>query len=201
LPALGADAVLVTFTSGTGDSSGSLTVTNATTGSTTTSGLAPHSPPAACANALSLAAPKVGFRAELSGISVRIIGRGVLVKVVGATIIKNDAAAGGSRSPSTPPDGGSQSLRLADDGAQAFGLRGVQQHIGRTDPGKSLGPGHCSHKPSVHTPMARKLLEALAFGTVTDDDERIQSICLSDVLDDPIDSLCADQARDAHGDA
>jgi hypothetical protein len=95
-PALGADAVLVTFTSGTGDSSGSLTVTNATTGSTTTSGLAPHSPPAACANALLLAAPKVGFRAELSGTSVRIIGRGVLVKVVGATIIKNDAAAGGS---------------------------------------------------------------------------------------------------------
>jgi hypothetical protein len=95
LPALGADAVLVTFTSGTGDSSGSLTVTNASTGSTTTSGLAPHSPPAACANALSLAAPKVGFRTELSGSSVRIFGRGALVKVVGATINKSDAAADG----------------------------------------------------------------------------------------------------------
>ncbi len=94
LPALGADTVLIAFTSGTGESSGSLTVTNATTGSTTTSGLAPHSPPAACANALSIAAPKVGFRTELSGTSVRIFGRGALVKVVGATITKSDADGG-----------------------------------------------------------------------------------------------------------
>jgi hypothetical protein len=94
-PALAADMLLITFTSGTGDSSGSLTVTNATTGSTTTSGLVPHSPPAACANALSLAAPKVGFRAELSGTNVHIFGRGAVVKVVGATITKSDV--GGSQ--------------------------------------------------------------------------------------------------------
>jgi hypothetical protein len=94
LPALGADVVIITFTSGTGESPGSLTVTNATTGSTTTSGLAPRSPPAACANALSLAAPKVGFRTELSGASVRIVGRGAIVKVVGASITKSDADGG-----------------------------------------------------------------------------------------------------------
>src|SRR5260370_2003029 len=94
LPALGADTVLIAFTSGTGESSGSLTVTNATTGSTTTSGLAPHSPPAACANALSIAAPKVGFRTELSGTSVLIFGRVARVSVVGPTITKTDADGG-----------------------------------------------------------------------------------------------------------
>jgi len=89
-PALGEDGKVVTFTSGTGSSGGSVTVTNAATGSTTTSALGQNLPPAACANILSLAAPKVGLRTELSGSSVSIFARGVIVKVVGATIAKTD---------------------------------------------------------------------------------------------------------------
>jgi hypothetical protein len=90
LPALGEDGKVVTFMSGTGSSGGSLTVTNAATGSTTTTGLGQNLPPGACANILSLAAPKVGLRAELSGNSVRIFARGAIVKVVGATIANSD---------------------------------------------------------------------------------------------------------------
>jgi hypothetical protein len=94
LPASAQDSVLFTFVSGTGDTAGSLTVTNAGTGSTTTSGIIPHYSPEACAELLSIIAPKVGLRAELSGRSVRIFSRGAIVKAVGATVIKGDA--GGS---------------------------------------------------------------------------------------------------------
>jgi hypothetical protein len=92
LPVLAEDGRVVTFTSGTGSSGGSITVTNAATGSTTTTGLGQNLPPAACANILSLAAPKVGLRTELSGTSVRIFARGAIVKVVGATIANSDLA-------------------------------------------------------------------------------------------------------------
>jgi hypothetical protein len=90
LGALAEDGRIVTFTSGTGSSGGSITVTNAATGSTTTTGLGQNMPPAACANILSLAAPKVGLRTELSGTSVRIFARGAIVKVVGAAIANSD---------------------------------------------------------------------------------------------------------------
>ena len=90
LAAVAEDGRVVTFTSGTGSSGGSITVTNAATGSTTTTGLGQNLPPAACANILSLAAPKVGLRTELSGTSVRIFARGAIVKVVGATIANSD---------------------------------------------------------------------------------------------------------------
>ena len=86
------DGVVVTFDTGTGDVPGSITVTNAATGSTTTSSLAQKTPPEACANILSLAAPKIGLKAELAGKSVRIFGRGAIVKVVGASITKKDLA-------------------------------------------------------------------------------------------------------------
>jgi len=86
------DGVLVTFDTGTGDAPGSLTVTNAATGSTTTTSLAKKTPPEACANILSIAAPKIGLKAELDGRSVRIFGRGAIVKVVGASITKKDLA-------------------------------------------------------------------------------------------------------------
>jgi len=90
LPALGADSVVFTFTSGPGDTAGSLTVTNANTGSTTTSGLVPHWSAEACAELLSLAATKIGFHTELSGRSVRIFGHGAVVKAVGAVVTKSD---------------------------------------------------------------------------------------------------------------
>jgi hypothetical protein len=86
------EGTVITFTSGTGDSGGSVTVTSATSGSTTTSGLGPQLSPTVCANALALAAPKVGFKAEQSGSSVRIFGRGALVKVVVATVTKSNFA-------------------------------------------------------------------------------------------------------------
>jgi hypothetical protein len=92
-PASAEEGVLVTFTSGTGDSGGSLTVTNAQSGSTTTSGLGPQLSATVCANVLTLAAPKVGFRTEQSGSGVRIFGRGAIVKVVGASVTKSDLAA------------------------------------------------------------------------------------------------------------
>ena len=91
--ASGQDFVVFTFVSGTGDSAGSLTVTNANTGSTTTTGIVPHWSPEACAELLSLAATKIGFRTEISGRSVRIFGRGAVVKAVGATLSKGDAGA------------------------------------------------------------------------------------------------------------
>jgi hypothetical protein len=94
LPALGEDGVIVTFTSGTGDTGGNLTVTSASTGSTSTSSIPPHWSPSACANTLGLAAPKIGFRVEVSGNSVRIFGRGAIVRVAGATITKTDLAGG-----------------------------------------------------------------------------------------------------------
>jgi hypothetical protein len=89
--ASGQDFVLFTFVSGTGDTAGSLTVTNANTGSTTTTGIVPHWSPEACAELLSIAATKIGFRTELSGRSVRIFGRGVVVKALGATMSRGDA--------------------------------------------------------------------------------------------------------------
>src|SRR5271166_4002709 len=87
LPASAQDSILYTFVSGTGDAAGSITVTNASTGSTTTSGVVPHWSPEACAELLSIIAPKVGLRAELSGRTVRIFSRGAIVKAVGATVI------------------------------------------------------------------------------------------------------------------
>jgi hypothetical protein len=85
-----ADGVLVTFTSGTGDAPGKITVTNAGNGSTTTVGLAPKLPAGTCAEMLAAAAPKVGLRSELSGSAVKIYSRSAIVKVEGATITKSD---------------------------------------------------------------------------------------------------------------
>jgi hypothetical protein len=82
--------VLVTFTSGTGDAPGKITVTNAGNGSTTTVGLAPKLPAATCAEMLASAAPKVGLRSELAGSAVKIYSRSAIVKVDGATITKSD---------------------------------------------------------------------------------------------------------------
>jgi hypothetical protein len=49
-------------------------------------------PAAACANVLSALAPKIGLKAELEGTTVRILARGAIVKVVGATTTKTDLA-------------------------------------------------------------------------------------------------------------
>jgi len=84
------DAVVFTFTSGTGDVPGKITVTNANNGSTTSVGLLPKMSAAACATMLSDAAPKVGFKTELGGASVTVLGHGVVVKVEGATVTKSD---------------------------------------------------------------------------------------------------------------
>jgi hypothetical protein len=88
--AFAADGVLITFTSGTGDAPGKITVTNAGNGSTTTVGLAPKLPAATCAEMLASAAPKVGVRSELAGSAVKIYSRSAIVKVDGATITKSD---------------------------------------------------------------------------------------------------------------
>jgi hypothetical protein len=88
--ALAGDSMVFTFTSGTGDVPGRITVTNASTGSTTSVGLMPKMSAAACASMLSDAAPKVGLKTELSGASVTILGHGAVVKVEGATVTKSD---------------------------------------------------------------------------------------------------------------
>jgi hypothetical protein len=88
--ATAAEGVVITFVSGTGSAGGSITVTNAATGSTTSSSLAQDLPAAACATVLSVLAPKIGLKAELDGASVRIFARGAIVKVVGATTTKTD---------------------------------------------------------------------------------------------------------------
>ena len=85
-----ADGVVVTFTSGTGETAGKITVTNASNGSTATVGLIPKLSAEACASMLSAAAPKVGFKTELAGASVTIVGHGAVVRVEGATITKTD---------------------------------------------------------------------------------------------------------------
>jgi hypothetical protein len=85
-----ADGVVITFVSGTGATGGSITVTNAATGSTTSSSLGENLPATVCANILSGLAPKIGLKAELDGASVRIFARGAIVKVVGATTTKAD---------------------------------------------------------------------------------------------------------------
>ncbi len=90
LPARAFDGVLVTFTSGTGDGPGKITVTNAGTGSTTTVGLVPRLSASACAEILSTAAPKVGLKTELSGTGVKVLSRSAVIKVEGATITKSD---------------------------------------------------------------------------------------------------------------
>jgi hypothetical protein len=84
------DAVVFTFTSGTGDAPGKISVTNASSGSTTSVGLLPKMSAAACASMLSDAAPKVGFKTELGGASVTIFGHGVVVKIEGASVTKSD---------------------------------------------------------------------------------------------------------------
>jgi hypothetical protein len=84
------DAVVFTFTSGTGDAPGKISVTNASSGSTTSVGLLPKMSAAACATMLSDAAPKVGFKTELGGASVTIFGHGVVVKIEGASVTKSD---------------------------------------------------------------------------------------------------------------
>jgi len=89
-PARASDGVLVTFTAGTGEGPGKITVTNASTGSTATVGLVPRLSASACAEILSTAAPKVGLKAELSGNGVRIFSRSAVIKVEGTTITKSD---------------------------------------------------------------------------------------------------------------
>jgi hypothetical protein len=84
------DAVVFTFTSGTGDAPGKLTVTNASSGSTVSVGLVPKMSGPACASMLADAAPKVGFKTEISGASMTILGRGVVVKVEGVTVTRSD---------------------------------------------------------------------------------------------------------------
>jgi hypothetical protein len=88
--ALASEGILVTFTSGTGEGPGKLTLTNGGTGSTATVGLAPRLPATACAGILAGAAPKVGLRAEATGVAVKIFNRGAIVRVEGATITKTD---------------------------------------------------------------------------------------------------------------
>jgi hypothetical protein len=88
--AFAGDSVVFTFTSGTGDVPGRITVTNASSGSTTSVGLMPKMSPAACATMLADAAPKVGLKTELAGASVTILGHGAVVKVEGATVTKSD---------------------------------------------------------------------------------------------------------------
>jgi hypothetical protein len=95
--AIGSDAVaatpagvVVTFTSGTGDTSGKISITNASNGSTASVGLIPKLSAAECAVMLSSTAPKVGFKAEVSGATVTITGKGAVVKVEGASITKSD---------------------------------------------------------------------------------------------------------------
>ena len=88
--ALAGDSVVFTFTSGTGDTPGRISVTNASTGSTTSVALMPKMSPAACATMLADAAPKVGLKTELAGPSVTIVGHGAVVKVDGATVTKAD---------------------------------------------------------------------------------------------------------------
>jgi hypothetical protein len=84
------DAVVITFTSGTGDTPGKITVTNASTGSTTSVSLLPKMSAAACATILSDAAPKVGLKTEITGTSVTVFGHGALVKVEGVSVTKTD---------------------------------------------------------------------------------------------------------------
>jgi hypothetical protein len=82
--------VVVTFTSGTGDTSGKISITNASNGSTASVGLIPKLSAAECAAMLSSTAPKVGFKAEVSGATVTITGKGAVVRVEGASITKSD---------------------------------------------------------------------------------------------------------------
>jgi hypothetical protein len=82
--------IVVTFTSGTGDASGRISITNASNGSTASVGLIPKLTAAECAAMLSSTAPKVGFKADVSGATVTITGKGAVVKVEGATITKTD---------------------------------------------------------------------------------------------------------------
>ncbi len=82
--------MVFTFTSGTGDAPGKITVTNASTGSTTSVGLVPKMSAAACASMLADAAPKVGLKTELGGASVTVLGHGVVVKVEGATVTRSE---------------------------------------------------------------------------------------------------------------
>jgi hypothetical protein len=91
--------IVVTFTSGTGDASGRITITNASNGSTASVGLIPKLTAAECAAMLSATAPKVGFKAEVNGATVTITGKGAVVKVEGASITKSDLA-------SAPPSRG-----------------------------------------------------------------------------------------------
>ncbi len=86
--------IVVTFTSGTGDASGRISITNASTGSTASVGLIPKLTAGECAAMLSSAAPKVGFKAEVNGATVTITGKGAVVKVEGATITKSDLPGG-----------------------------------------------------------------------------------------------------------
>jgi hypothetical protein len=88
--ALAADGAVVTFTAGTGDGPGRISVTNASNGSTTSVGLLPRTSAEACASMLADAASKVGFKTQLAGVKVTLQGRGAVVKVEGATITKSD---------------------------------------------------------------------------------------------------------------
>jgi hypothetical protein len=89
-PVRAADGVLVTFTSGTGEAPGKITVTNASTGSTATVGLLPKLPATACAEILSTTGQKLGLKTELSGSTVKVFSRNAVIKVEGAAITKGD---------------------------------------------------------------------------------------------------------------
>jgi hypothetical protein len=84
------DAVVFLFTSGTGEAPGKITVTNAANGSTVSVGLLPRMSPASCATMLADAAPKVGFKTQIDGASVTVLGHGAVVKVDGAAVSKTD---------------------------------------------------------------------------------------------------------------
>lgn len=84
------DAVVFTFTAGTGEAPGKVTVTNAGTGSTVSVGLLPRMSASACASMMADAAPKVGLKTEVSGASVTVLGHGVVVKVEGVSVTRSD---------------------------------------------------------------------------------------------------------------
>jgi hypothetical protein len=84
------DAVVFTFTSGTASAPGRVTVTNAASGSTISVGLLPNMSGPSCASMLAEAAPKVGFKTEVSGASVTVLGHGIVVKVEGASLTRSD---------------------------------------------------------------------------------------------------------------
>ena len=73
-----------------------------------------------------------------------------------------------------PNDGNAQGLRLANGGAEAFGLGSMKKRVGGADPGKRLRPSQSPDEFRIDSTCACKSLEPWAFGTVADDDEDIE---------------------------